>query len=352
MDVKPYLLDQHLGAQAKSHYLISGEEPLQRQESLDRLRRYAHAKGYEQRKLVLPEQRLQTTDLPASESGLLFESAPFFEIRLPKVPDAQEAKLLTDWIAQQTQEQLLFIEIPDRLKKNHLNQPWCQHFIKRGGHIRTWLVQGYGLKKWIQTRCGQLNLRLQPDAISLLIQKTEGNLVATHQLLHMLTASYPDSMPIDAAKLQLMLPDASIHTPFDLIDAIFERQFPQAASILQSMVASKDHHLLGLVSVLAQECIRLSGTLTSLSAGTSIQEAMQQNGYRALPKFKQTQLEKKIPTFDLTKVQDSLLKLQTLEFRFKTDTAFPEALAEAELMAITESLCHTPASSHTIFQRA
>ena len=77
MRLRPDQLERHLAQPLKPIYIISGEEPLQREESLDALRAAARAQGYDERVVYHADRRFDWGELShfADSLSLLRQTA-------------------------------------------------------------------------------------------------------------------------------------------------------------------------------------------------------------------------------------------------------------------------------------
>ncbi len=99
MQLLPEALESHLGATLASAYLLSGDEPLLIQESADRIRAAARARGFTERQVYHADGRQFDWNSPLAEAGArsLFAERKILEIRLATAkPGEQGSKVLVE----------------------------------------------------------------------------------------------------------------------------------------------------------------------------------------------------------------------------------------------------------------
>lgn len=175
-------LGTHLEQQLLPAYLISGDEPLLMGEAADAVRARARAAGFTERETHFLERGSDWNDVRASASTLsLFAERRIVEIRLASgKPGATGNAALVGLIEARDPDRLLLITCP-RLDRDAQAAEWVRAVEKHGAWVQVWPVEASKFVSWLRTRCRRLKLNADDEALALLAERTEGNLLAAHQ---------------------------------------------------------------------------------------------------------------------------------------------------------------------------
>lgn len=338
-ELKPEHLESYLTSSSIARrFLISGDEPLQRIESLDHLRHHATTQSWGSRKLLLPDLQPDIDALYACSTQSLFEESSFIELRLRAFPDTAHAKKLAAWIEQLPEDQLLMVEVPFRLNKAQLRSPWIQQLLKIGRHIRSWPVQGYFLQKWIQSRSRSLSIRMSQPATLMLGYRTEGNLPATLQVLKHLSLLYAKGAVIDEEMLKPFVSNSAQYGLFDLTDPLLGQNLPQAIIVLDGILSRKSAEPSQIIWMLAKETQQLLKAHSLTAQGKSVPQAVK-SVYPPLPPSKIKMIERALGKLTTTQLNSILIELQHLDTQSK---GLSSALDISEaLYQVIHSFCRT-----------
>jgi len=236
MKLRPEQLDSHLREPLRPVYVISGDEPLLLQESADAIRRAAAAQGYGERERHGIERGFDWNALLAGSNALsLFAERKLMELRFAGKPDATAAEALIDLARRPPEDTVLLVMLP-KLDGAAQKSKWLTALDEAGVVITLYPVEAATLPAWLQTRARQLGLRLQPDALQLLADRTEGNLLAAAQALEKLRLlSDGDDVDIDA--VAAMVSDSARYSVFDLADAVLLGDAARVARLMLGLEA-------------------------------------------------------------------------------------------------------------------
>ena len=113
------------------------------------------------------------------------------------------------------------------------------------------------MPRWIATRLKSAGLRLEPDAVSHLAERTEGNLLAAVQEIHKLTlAGLPE--PIGVQALQAVMEDAAHYDNFELVDGVLAGDAARVARVLDSLRA-EGVSLFAIMGAFTSQLRRMTG---------------------------------------------------------------------------------------------
>jgi DNA polymerase-3 subunit delta len=174
----PSLLSQAVG----SVYLIAGAEPLLVQECRDQVILAAQAQGFQERDLHQVDGRFEWAQIEESSANLsLFSSLKIVDIRIPTgKPGREGARVLVDMASPPDPDVLLLVSC-DRWDASSRKSKWAGVLSKAGVLVEIWPLKPHELPAWIGKRMRSAGLEPDPDAVELLAELVEGNLLAAQQ---------------------------------------------------------------------------------------------------------------------------------------------------------------------------
>jgi len=198
-------------------YLLSGDEPLQMQESVDLIRHYARAQAAERSVLVVDKGFDWNQLLQESASLSLFSGVRLIELRMAHYsPGKQGGEALIAYAKNPPPDTCLLVSM-DKLDKRSQQARWFKALDKIGFFIQVWPVEPSRLPGWIVQRMKQLGKRMERDAAELIAQRTEGNLLAAKQELDKLCLLV-NKENISLEDIQNSVIDSTRHDVFALIE--------------------------------------------------------------------------------------------------------------------------------------
>lgn len=217
-------------------YLLAAEEPLQLQEAGDALRARARALGFAEREVLDVEAHFDWDRLArAGASMSLFASQRLVELRLPTgKADRDGAAAITEWCASPAPDTVLVVSAAQWSKKHE--GAWVKA-IERVG-VYAWLraPRVDQLPAWIRARMRAQGFAPTDDAIALLVERAEGNLLAIAQEIDKL-ALLRSGGPVSAVELESLGDDNAVYDVFRLTDAAFAGDASRALKILNGLRA-------------------------------------------------------------------------------------------------------------------
>lgn len=235
LKLTPDSLTSHLEQHLLPAYLISGDEPLLAGEAADAIRARARAAGFTEREVHFLERGSDWDDVRASAGNLsLFGSRRLIELRLPSGrPGVAGNNALLTLLDRDDPDTLLLILAP-RLDRDAQAAQWFRALESRGGWIAVWPVEAQRLVGWLRGRCRRLRLEVDDEALVLLAERTEGNLLAAHQELEKLRLLAPaGSLTLDL--LLASVADSARFDVFRLSEAVLEGEADRALRVLAGL---------------------------------------------------------------------------------------------------------------------
>ncbi|NQZ29780.1 MAG: DNA polymerase III subunit delta [Oceanospirillaceae bacterium] len=233
MRIKAEQLSAQLSRKTSPVYLVSGDETLIVEESCDLIRAHLKNNGFDEREVLHVEAGFKWEYLLECANALsLFADKRLIEIRLgtQKINKAA-SKILQEYIKYAPAENTLLL-IANKLDGAAKKSAWYKDIDQQGCIVEIWPIETQQLPMWLKNRAAAQNLQLTPDAIAILCDRIEGNLLAAKQELDKLQL-LQGSSPLSAEDIVGAVSDSSRYDVFALMDAIIFGQSERSLKILQ-----------------------------------------------------------------------------------------------------------------------
>jgi DNA polymerase-3 subunit delta len=182
MAVKADQLPTLLSRSLEPVYLVAGAEALLVQECRDQIMEAARKQGFVERDIYQVEGRFDWNSIAAdSAAPSLFSSQKIVDIRLPAgKPGTDGAKALVK-MANSPDPDILLLVSCGQWSAASRKTKWAATLAKQGVLVEIWPVKPNELPNWIRNRMLKVGLDPDPDAVVLLADLVEGNLLAAQQ---------------------------------------------------------------------------------------------------------------------------------------------------------------------------
>jgi DNA polymerase III subunit delta len=230
-------LEAHLKERLLPAYLVSGDEPLLAGEAADAVRARARAAGFSEREVHFPERAGDWETLRgAAQSLSLFGARRVLEIRMASgKPGTAGNAVLVALLEARVPDTLLLILAP-RLEREAQSADWVRAVEEHGAWVQVWPVETPRLAAWLRARCRRLGLDASDEALALLAERTEGNLLAAHQELGKL-ALLAGEGPVTPETVLDAVADSARFDVFQLSDAVLAGAAARALRVLAGLRA-------------------------------------------------------------------------------------------------------------------
>lgn len=235
MRLRPEQLQKHLAQQLAPVYLLSGEETLLVQECADAIRAACRAQGFTERQVFHVDARFDWQIVVDEISAMsLFADRKLIELRLPtgKPGDAGGAAI-ENFCLHPNGDTVLLI-ICGKVESSSTRTKWYKAVESAGATIPVWPVEPAQLPRWIEQRLRSAGLTASPDAIQLLAERVQGNLLACAQEIEKL-ALYTEATHIDAEAVAAAVADSARYDVFGLVDQALAGQAAPALRALAGL---------------------------------------------------------------------------------------------------------------------
>lgn len=219
MQLRLNQLPAHLRQPLLPMYVIGGDEPLLVQEAVDALRAAARAQGFSERQVLDVDRGFDWSLLTQAAASLsLFATRRLIELSMPGGPGDEGAKALKD-LAAHPQPDTVILVVCGALEYRARQSGWFSALENAGASLYFEPVKAEELPGWIGARLKAAGVTADADAVELLAQRTEGNLLALAQDIEKLKLLYPGEA-LDADKVRHAVADSARFDAFDLTDKV------------------------------------------------------------------------------------------------------------------------------------
>ncbi|MDY6829154.1 MAG: DNA polymerase III subunit delta [Pseudomonadota bacterium] len=213
-------------------YLVTGDEPLLCMEAADLIRTAARAAGCTERNVLFVEPGFDWSELSASASNLsLFATRSLVELRLNanKLP-AAGANSISHFLDAGSDNPLL-ITAP-KLERSQTRANWYKRIESDGAVVEIWPLHAQEMQSFLQQRMNSAGLAADAEAVALLAERVEGNLLAAVQEIEKLKLLAVNGDPVTA---DLVLAQVTDNARFDLSQVSDRALAGDAAGALRSL---------------------------------------------------------------------------------------------------------------------
>ncbi len=220
MEVDSTDLRNHLKRGLNTLYIVHGDEMLLNLEAADSIRSAAKSNGFEDRTVLIAENRFDWSKLKEqSQSVSLFSSNKIIDLR---IPSGKPGKLGSDALqsfAQRLPENTVTLITLPALDRSGRSSKWFSELGKVGISVEVKKVYREQLPRWITHRLKLQNQTLEQSALQLIAERVEGNLIAAHQEILKLGLLLPEGH-LSEEDVRNAVVDVARFDPFDLGPAI------------------------------------------------------------------------------------------------------------------------------------
>jgi DNA polymerase-3 subunit delta len=256
----PHFRKQLAATELKPAYLIAGAEYLLVIEAADALRARAKELGYAEREVLDVEANFDWNQLgDAGRSMSLFASRKLIDLRLPTgKPGKEGSAAISEFCASPPPDTVLLVTTNDWSKKHE--GAWSTAIERIGSAVVAWPLKREELPDWIGARMASRGLKATPDAVALLADRVEGNLLAAAQEIDKLALLHA-GRTVDVETLEASVADDARYDVFRLADAAIGGDAGRALHIVAGLRAEGEEliPLLGWMLMQLRLLLRLAG---------------------------------------------------------------------------------------------
>jgi DNA polymerase III subunit delta len=255
-------------------YLVTGDEMLLVQRALDEIRAAARTQGFGARELYVATTGFDWRQVSEAAASLsLFAEQRIIEIRLPTGKPGRDGSAAIAELAESAREDLVVLVEAPKLDNSALASRWVRALDAAGAVLQIWPIGPRELPRWIGGAMRDAGLEPDSEAVRLLAERVEGNLLAADQEIQKLALLLGEG-PVTAADIVNAVADSSRYDAFKLVDAAVAGQGARALRMLGRLRA-EGVDAVPVVWVLTRELRMLADLAERVRAGAELGAAMQ-----------------------------------------------------------------------------
>ncbi|WP_116367324.1 DNA polymerase III subunit delta [Parahaliea mediterranea] len=236
MRLYPEKLAAHLQQQCLPVYLVSGDETLLVQECADQVRAAARAAGCSDREVIEVDGKGFDWQvlLNSAADMSLFGDRKLIELRIPSgKPGAEGSKALCEYLQRSSGDDILLLVL-GKIDKASQNSKWFKAIDAAGAWLQVWEVKPQDLPRWLGQRLEGAGLSADRDALQLLADRVEGNLLAAVQEVEKLKLLAPERH-ISADTVTTAVADNARFNLFAMVDAALQGDAANSLRMLHGL---------------------------------------------------------------------------------------------------------------------
>jgi len=251
---------------------IYGDETLLVEEACDTVRERVKQAGFNERELHHTDGTFNWQNLIQNANSLsLFSEKKLIEIRLHNgKPGDSGSKALVEYCTYPSEDTLLLIISP-KLERSALNSKWFKQLDQSGFTVPIWPISSEQLPQWLDRRLQKQGLQADSEALDVLAEKVEGNLLAGAQEVDKLLLNCEQTL-ITGAMMRELVADSARYNVFGLIDKALTGDAIGAGQALNGL-RSEGSEPLKLLWALTNEVRTLVTLKEAIDHGMSFNQA-------------------------------------------------------------------------------
>lgn len=314
MRIYPEKLNGQLKKQLLPIYLVSSDEPLLAQEASDAIRNACRQADYSERQVFHVERGFDWNIIREANASLsLFAEKRLLELRLSSGrPGEPGSTVLLEYLARPAEDTVLLINVP-RLDGSMLRTKWAKALMDSPlcGFVQLPSIHIEQLPNWIQQRLAQQGLSADPEAIDLIVARTEGNLLAAVQEIEKLKL-LSNSTHLDVETIQASIADSARYDVFGLVDSALAGDTERSLRILAGL-RSEGVETPFILWAIARDIRQLANLAQQVNQGTSLDRALS----RVWPAPRKALFSKALRRMSATQWQQLLKDAQLIDEQSK-----------------------------------
>ncbi len=246
-------------------------------EALDAIRAAARNKGFTSRELHVAIAGFDWNSLTASSGNFsLFAEQRIVELRLPTGKPGKAGSQAILELVEQSGPELLFIVTGPKLDRSAAASKWAKGIDQKGASLPLWPIGVRELPGWIANRMRAAGLEPERDAVTLIADRVEGNLLAAQQEIEKLRLILGPGK-VTAKAVDEAVANSSRYDVYKLTDAALAGDARRSVKILGGLRAEGVEPVI-VMWALTRELRTLAKLDDVIRQGGDLGSAMQKSG--------------------------------------------------------------------------
>lgn len=234
MQIQAYDFERQLSNNSLPPFiLVFGDEPQQKIDIIDAVRAKAKQEGFEERQTFTLDSDFEWSHLiDAMQSMSLFSDKQYIELTMPSAkPGTAGAKQFLEIASMANSDVVLLIQGP-KAGKDVQKTKWFSSLANIGWFSVVYDLQNNQLQKWLSAKANKLNLNISQQAVGMIADLCEGNVMAGRQELEKLSLQYANGQLIEADEIAKVMVQQSRYSSFQFTDEILRGDMKKAIKML------------------------------------------------------------------------------------------------------------------------
>lgn len=219
----------------KPVWLIFGDEPWQKNDSLATLKNTFSQQGFDEIIRFAADDKFDwSTILNEYQSMSLFSNLRIIEVEIlsGKVNEAAGKMLLT--LSELFNNDVVLIIHGPKLDGAQQKKKWFKTLENVGCFLPLYDIEGKQLYQWINRQINKLQLNIHPEVTPMMVELFEGNLLALDQELQKLSILFGQNLITTQDAEKIIINQAKFN-PFQVIDSLLIGDLKKCVSILDQL---------------------------------------------------------------------------------------------------------------------
>jgi len=201
----------------------------------DKLRTYARDNGYDERQVLIANEEADWAAFrEAADSMSLFAEKRIIELRLPTgKPGRNGAEILKQYCTDPAPDVLLIITSA-KLDRGGSSSAWFKAIDKAGVTIAVYPIEPAKLNRWLSDKLSAHGLTATPEAVSLITERVEGNMLAAAQEVERLALLYPTG-ELSVDQVLAAVADSARYSIGDLVQSVLAGKSDRAIRVVRGL---------------------------------------------------------------------------------------------------------------------
>ncbi len=219
----------------KPIWLVFGDEPWQKNDSLHTLKQHFLQQGFDEIIRFNADDKFDWTIVEQEYNSMsLFSSLRVIEIEITtaKLNDAGGKALIA--LCENLSNDVALIIHGAKLDAAQQKKKWFKTVEGHGCFLPLYDIEGKQLNQWLSRQIKQLNLNIHHDVIPMMIELFEGNLMALNQELQKLSILFGTNIITVQDAEKIIIKQAKFN-PFQIIDSLLIGDIKKCITILDQL---------------------------------------------------------------------------------------------------------------------
>ncbi len=230
-------LNAHLSKPLLPVYFVSGDEPFQVDEACRLIRDAAQQQGFSERQIFHVDQKFDWSLLAMEANNLsLFSEKKLIELRIPNAKPGRDGTKALQQYSESLAEDTILLISAGKLEAAQTKSKWLKSLEQAGVLLQIWPIELGRLPQWIQQRLNLRGLSAPNEALKILADRVEGNLLAADQEFEKLLLLYGEGA-LSTEQIQSAVSDSARYDIFSFADAALSGDPERVAKLLFGLKA-------------------------------------------------------------------------------------------------------------------